>query len=86
MTKFATPFKAIVMLTERWVFIGTYNPATKTTPAHLTDASCVRVWGTTAGLGELALRGPTPNTKLDPCGTLVLQNPASVIAVIPCNV
>jgi len=28
------------------------------------------VWGTTKGLGELALNGPLPNTKLDVVGTV----------------
>jgi hypothetical protein len=32
----------------------------------LTDAQCVRYWGTAAGLGELAMNGPTSTTKLDP--------------------
>ena len=32
----------------------------------LTDAQCVRRWGTTAGLGQLAKEGPQENTTLDP--------------------
>jgi len=34
----------------------------------LKNASVIRRWGTTGGLGELALKGATDNTKLDPCG------------------
>ena len=74
-----------MVLSERWVFIGDYHAATKTAPAHLTDASCIRAWGTTAGLGEIALKGPTKNTKLDPCGILLLDNPAAVLMTIPCS-
>lgn len=29
------------------------------------DCSCVRQWGTTKGLGEIATDGPTSSTKLD---------------------
>lgn len=36
----------------------------------VTDAQCIRRWGTSRGLGELALEGPKANTKLDPAGTL----------------
>jgi hypothetical protein len=31
----------------------------------LTNAACVRRWGTTAGLGQLANEGPTKDTVLD---------------------
>ena len=31
----------------------------------LTNCSCVRRWGTTAGLGEIAAGGPTTKTVLD---------------------
>jgi hypothetical protein len=33
----------------------------------LENASVIRLWGTTKGLGEL-LNGPLSGTKLDPCG------------------
>jgi len=36
----------------------------------VTDAQCIRRWGTTAGLGQLALTGPTSATKLDAAGTV----------------
>jgi hypothetical protein len=77
--------RRIVALSDRWVFIGYYHAATSTGPAYLSEASCIREWGTSAGLGEIALTGPTPKTKLDPCGILVLDNPASVIFSIRCT-
>ena len=43
----------------------------------LKDAAVVRAWGTTKGLGEIALNGPTSSTKLDPCGTV--RFPASSV-------
>jgi hypothetical protein len=77
--------KRIVVLQAGWVFMGDYHPASGTKPAHLTDASCVRKWGTTAGLGELALKGPTKETVLDPCSVLVLDNPQAVLYTIKCE-
>ena len=79
------PDKRIVVLQAGWVFIGEYHAATKTAPAHLTEASCIRKWGTTAGLGELALLGPTKDTVLDPCGVLLLDNPQAVLYTIKCD-
>jgi len=32
----------------------------------INDCSCVRKWGTTKGLGQLASSGPLENTVLDP--------------------
>ena len=36
----------------------------------ITDAHNIRRWGTSNGMGELALNGPTPNTKIDKVGTV----------------
>ena len=47
----------------------------------ITRAAQVRLWGTTRGLGEL-VTGPTPNTKLDHVGRVIVPDRA-VIAVIP---
>ena len=77
--------KSIVVVTSGWVFLGVYHAATETAPARITDAATVRVWGTTSGLGQLALAGPTASTTLDPCGEVVLPNPQAVLFVHPCN-
>lgn len=77
--------KSIVVVTSGWVFVGVYHAATKTAPARIIDASNVRVWGTTKGLGQLALEGPTKATALDPCGEVVLPNSQAVLFVHPCT-
>lgn len=75
----------IVVLQAGFVFMGEWHPATETTPAHIINASNIRTWGTTAGLGEIALHGPTKNTVMDPCGTVVLDNPQALLFTIPCQ-
>jgi len=54
----------IVALQRGWVFIGRY--LAKDDYVTLTNASVIRLWGTTKGIGELC-DGPTKATKLDPC-------------------
>ena len=76
--------KRIVCLAERWVFIGDYHASTKTEKTYLSDASCIRLWGTTKGLGEIALKGPTKSTVLDYCGDVVLE-PAAVVFHLRCT-
>jgi hypothetical protein len=57
--------KQIVILNRGWVVVGNYSE--KGDDCTLTNASVIRTWGTTKGLGELAENGPLTNTKLDPC-------------------
>lgn len=47
------------------------------------DASVVRRWGTTRGLGELAAKGPLPETVLDPAGR-VEAHKLAVVLMIDC--
>ena len=56
----------IVVLQRGWVLVGNFREVSET-EHELTDASVIRQWGTTKGLGEL-VKGPTPSTTLDPCG------------------
>ncbi len=57
----------IVVLQRGWVAVGRlHQDDDKIT---LTDASIIRRWGTTKGLGEL-VNGPTSETVLDPAGTI----------------
>ena len=58
----------IVVLQRGWVAVGRYFR--HGTECRLEDASTIRRWGTTKGLGELALNGPLKDTKLDKSGTI----------------
>lgn len=76
----ATPTDRQIIVADRgWVFVGnaTTDDAGNVT---LTDASTIRYWGTTRGLGQLATEGKTDKTRLDPCGTVRVPV-GSVIAV-----
>jgi hypothetical protein len=49
-----------------------------------TQAYNVRSWGTTKGLGQLALTGPTKETELDPVPCVIMPMRA-IIAMIPAD-
>lgn len=69
MVKTETDTKAnqqIVVLDRGWVYVG--NVIIEGDLVRIHNARCIRRWGTTKGLGELALTGPTKNTVLDPTG------------------
>ena len=55
--------RIIAVLQRGHVAVGTYSQ--KGEIAQLDDCAIVRRWGTSKGLGELAKKGPLPNTKLD---------------------
>lgn len=71
---------AIGVLLRGWVIVGRWTEAPE--GWVVTDASVVRRWGTNAGLGELAAKGPRPNTRLDPLGTAHVE-PGNLIMRIP---
>lgn len=49
------------------------------------NARCVRRWGTSEGLNELAKKGPLATTKLDAAADVQVARKA-LIALIPCEV
>lgn len=55
--------KEIVVCAERWNLIGDVTETQ--TELVLMNCSTIRRWGTTAGLGEIAVNGPTKLTILD---------------------
>ena len=58
----------IVVLDKGFVYVGTLITGAKF--LTIDGAQCVRRWGTTRGLGQLALEGPQSNTVLDNAGTV----------------
>ena len=73
----------IVILQRSWVFVGVYSQ--KGMACKLENAKCIRIWGTSNGLGELALCGPTQTTKLDSHGTVEFHK-LTTICTIRCEV
>ena len=83
-TTITNNMKVIVIATAGHVFIGNVTRMDLTTfGISLTDASVIRVWGTTRGLGEIALGGPTKETILDPIGEIDVPLNA-IISVVKC--
>jgi hypothetical protein len=72
----------IVIGQRGWVWIGEY--AEEGDRVVLTNARCIRRWGTTKGLGEIAEGGPTEKTVLDPAGTVRIHVLA-VVATLDAN-
>lgn len=69
----------ILVLQRGWVAIGRY---VQIGAEHvLTDASIIRRWGTTKGLGQLAKDGPTSSTVLDATGTVRAHELATVLVI-----
>ena len=73
--------KQIVVAELGWVFIGEVSIGDVF--VNISDAFVIRKWGTTAGLGQIALEGPTKETIFDKCGFVrVFCN--KVIAMLEC--
>lgn len=70
---------AIVVADRGFVYVG--KTRVDDSFAIIEDARNIRRWGTSRGLGELALEGPKENTALDPVGTVRIPARA-VISII----
>lgn len=75
-----TGTKRIVILQRGWVMIGDFER--EGSECRLFNASVIRKWGTTKGLGQLAENGPFPETVLDACFGVVEFDYLTVIATI----
>lgn len=73
----------IVILQRGWVMVGYYRRDGDN--CSLTNASVIRTWGTTKGLGEIAKDGPKSSTTLDPTNGLVEFHRLTEVAAITCN-
>ena len=74
--------KQIVIAQRGWVFVG--DVSRNGEEVTIGGAQCIRRWGTTKGLGELAKNGPLTNTVLDDMGTVRLHALA-VVASLDCE-
>lgn len=72
----------IVILQRGWVVIGRYHEDGDY--GVLVDAYVIRRWGTSEGLGELALQGKQKETKLDKTGVIRFHK-LTTVALIDCN-
>lgn len=73
--------KTIVIGQRGWVWVGDVEREGE--ELVISDCACIRVWGTTQGLGELR-NGPLPRTVLDPQGT-TRAHVLAVVATIACD-
>lgn len=72
----------ILVLQRGWVVVGRYEKQGQ--EVALTNASVVRRWGTSNGLGEIAKNGPLEDTKLDACNGTVRAHELAVVLSIDC--
>jgi hypothetical protein len=71
----------IVVVESGWVFAAVLEESA----THISSSDCavIRSWGTTNGLGELALKGPTKETILDMCNITHIPK-AKVLFTMEC--
>jgi hypothetical protein len=72
----------IVILDRGFVYVG--DVSVEGDWLIISNAKNVRRWGTSQGLGELAAKGPQPETKLDMGGTIKAPLRA-VIGLLKCE-
>lgn len=75
--------KTIFVVEAGWVFLAE-DYETTADAYRLKTASVIRIWGTSYGLGQIALHGPTGDTVLDPCGTPDIPR-NKVLFILPCT-
>jgi hypothetical protein len=69
----------IAVLQRGWVFIGEVKQSGD--DYFLERGACIRRWGTTKGLGELAANGPTANTELEPVPQVRFHEAGKVLLI-----
>lgn len=77
-----TASKQIVILDRGFVLVG--DARVEGDWVITENASIIRRWGATKGLGEIAMNGPTAKTQLDPIGTV--RSPLrALIGLVTCE-
>lgn len=78
------PTRAIYVIDSGWVMIAeSCEDDAASLYVRLKDASVIREWGTEYGLGQIALRGPTPKTIFDAVGNPVVHR-SKLQFIVPC--
>lgn len=73
----------IVILQRGWIIVGRFER--NGSDCKVSNASVIRKWGTSKGLGEIAKDGPTGSTELDKCYGVVQFDYLTVVATIDCE-
>lgn len=63
------PVRTILVIESGFVLHGMCRYIPETDEVEVTDGAVIRSWGTSRGLGQLAMQGPQKDTKLDPITT-----------------
>lgn len=71
----------ILVLQRGWIIVGNVHDDPESDELTITKSAAIRLWGTTKGLGEIALNGPTSKTVLDPAGTCRVHRLAVVLSI-----
>lgn len=74
--------KHIIVIESGWVFSGDVVEGIQPNTITIENAAVIRKWGTTEGLGQLCLKGPTSDTTLDYC-TAPLIHLDKVLFILP---
>lgn len=75
----------IYVMDRGWVLVGIPRDGKDKVFVTLDNCHVVRRWGTTKGLGELAMKGPTKDTIMDREGDDIEVNRLMVHHSIPCS-
>lgn len=67
----------IAILQRGWVYIGYVTQIGD--DYTLKDGACIRRWGTSKGLGEIAKAGPTANTELEPVNEVKFHEAGKIL-------
>ena len=70
----------ICVLQRGWVVVGRFSQVGS--ECKVTNASIIRTWGTTKGLGEIAENGPTEKTILDKTPDVIFHELVGVFQII----
>ena len=77
----ASPIQ-IVVLNRGWIVIGNVKESASKT--IIQNAAVIRKWGTTEGLGQLAMQGKQSKTILDACPDITVDT-ANVVLIMNCE-